>query len=127
MQKLLLLFGLFVATGTAFGQSADWTRVQQQNLVELRRSLEEVPTISYLSHLRIAPVLQAAGSRGQRPADLATAPVPAAWNYQDLAFFCKLEVKMEKALNLPVKFRLGEVQAVEKKEGKLKTHFADRQ
>jgi hypothetical protein len=40
------------------------------------------------------------------------------YNYDDLAIFCKLEVKMEKAAGLPVKFRLGEVNYVEQMEGK---------
>ncbi len=43
---------------------------------------------------------------------------PRAWSYQDLAFFCKLEVKLEKATHLPIKFRLGEVQYAENREGK---------
>ncbi|MFK7951069.1 MAG: hypothetical protein AB8G11_26045 [Saprospiraceae bacterium] len=41
-----------------------------------------------------------------------------AYNYDDLAIFCKLEVKMEKASGFPVKFRLGEVNYVEQMEGK---------
>lgn len=41
-----------------------------------------------------------------------------AYNYDDLAIFCKLEVKMEKASGFPVKFRLGEVNYVERLEGK---------
>lgn len=41
-----------------------------------------------------------------------------AYNYDDLAIFCKLEVKMEKAAGIPVKFRLGEVNYVERLEGK---------
>jgi hypothetical protein len=40
------------------------------------------------------------------------------YNYDDLAIFCKLEVKMEKASGIPIKFRLGEVNYVEKLEGK---------
>lgn len=44
--------------------------------------------------------------------------VPQAWSYQELAFFCKLEVKLEKATRLPIKFRLGEVQYAENREGK---------
>lgn len=35
--------------------------------------------------------------------------IPRAYCYQDLAFFCKIEVKLEKHLTLPVKFRLGSV------------------
>jgi hypothetical protein len=41
-----------------------------------------------------------------------------AYNYNDLAIFCKLEVKMERAAGLPIKFRLGEVNYVEQMEGK---------
>ena len=41
-----------------------------------------------------------------------------AYDYNDLAFFCKIEVKLEKALKLPVKFRLGSVQYVDYLEGK---------
>lgn len=37
---------------------------------------------------------------------------------QELAFFCKIEVQLENSSNLPLRFRLGEVQAVDQKEGK---------
>lgn len=36
----------------------------------------------------------------------------------DLATFCRLELKLEKAAKFPIKFRLGEVQYVERMEGK---------
>lgn len=41
------------------------------------------------------------------------APIPQAWCYQELAFFCKIEVKMERAARFPIKFRLGDVQYVD--------------
>lgn len=44
--------------------------------------------------------------------------IPRAWCYSDLAFFCKIEVKMEKAVRFPIKFRLGDVQYVDQLEGK---------
>ncbi|MEM7106353.1 MAG: hypothetical protein AAF502_24705 [Bacteroidota bacterium] len=44
--------------------------------------------------------------------------LPKAWCYEDLAIFCKLEVKLEKTFNLPVKFRIGEVNYAEQREGK---------
>lgn len=44
---------------------------------------------------------------------------PLVYSYCDLAFFCKLEVKMEKAVRLPVKIRLGDVQYVDWLEGKI--------
>lgn len=35
-----------------------------------------------------------------------------------LPFFCDLELKLEASAKMPIKIRLGEVQAVERKEGK---------
>jgi hypothetical protein len=43
---------------------------------------------------------------------------PNIYNYHNLAFFCKVEVKMEKAAKFPVKFRLGDVNYVDQLEGK---------
>lgn len=45
-------------------------------------------------------------------------PIPKAYCYDDLAIFCKLEVKLEKTFKFPVKIRLGEVNYVEMLEGK---------
>ena len=50
---------------------------------------------------------------------LSAPPMPAAWSYEKLGAFCKWEVQIEKAARMPVKFRLGEVQYVERMEGKL--------
>lgn len=44
--------------------------------------------------------------------------MPAAYAYKDLAFFCKIEVQLEKAMKLPIKFRLGSVDYVDYLEGK---------
>ncbi|MFN7118231.1 MAG: hypothetical protein ACK4TA_15630 [Saprospiraceae bacterium] len=44
--------------------------------------------------------------------------VPIVYSYHNLAFFCKVEVKLEKAVKLPVKFRLGDVEYVDRLEGK---------
>lgn len=45
-------------------------------------------------------------------------PVHLVYAYKDLAPFCKLEVKMEKVVKMPVKFRLGSVDYVDWLEGK---------
>ncbi len=50
-------------------------------------------------------------------------PIPRAYCYEDLAFFCKLEVKLEKQLKIPFKIRLGEVNYVEQLEGKPHSKF----
>ncbi len=44
--------------------------------------------------------------------------IPSAYSYNELGLFCKFEVKLEKAASFPVKIRLGEVQQVERLEGK---------
>jgi hypothetical protein len=49
------------------------------------------------------------------------AHLPKAYCYADLAFFCKVEVRMEKSLRIPVKFRLGNVEYVDYLEGKRKS------
>jgi len=41
-----------------------------------------------------------------------------AFSPNDLAFFCRLEFKLEKTVRFPVKIRLGEVQYVDQLEGK---------
>ncbi len=38
--------------------------------------------------------------------------------YEHLGFFCKVELRLEQKNNFPIKFRLGEVQYVERMEGK---------
>lgn len=45
-------------------------------------------------------------------------PFPKIYSYHNLAFFCKIEVKLEKAAKFPVKFRLGDVNYVDQLEGK---------
>jgi hypothetical protein len=49
-----------------------------------------------------------------------TSPAPFYNRYsvETLPFFCKLEVKLERAVKIPVKFRLGDVQYVDRLEGK---------
>jgi len=44
--------------------------------------------------------------------------MPLAYAYKDLAFFCKVEVQLEKTVKLPVKLRLGSVDYVDYLEGK---------
>ncbi|MEM9919152.1 MAG: hypothetical protein AAF990_13705 [Bacteroidota bacterium] len=64
-----------------------------------------------------------AGQEGRLPVDprqllRASADIPSVYCYDDLAFFCKIEVKLEKAAQIPVRFRLGDVRYVDWLEGK---------
>ena len=45
-----------------------------------------------------------------------------AYNYHSLAFFCKVEVQLEKKTKIPVKFRLGDVRYVDWLEGKIDSY-----
>lgn len=47
-----------------------------------------------------------------------TISFPKLYTYDDLALFCKVEVRLEKAATFPVKFRLGDVNYVDQLEGK---------
>jgi hypothetical protein len=48
----------------------------------------------------------------------APAPYRNRYSVASLPFFCKLEVHLERAVKIPIKFRLGDVQYVDRLEGK---------
>ncbi|MBT8219270.1 MAG: hypothetical protein KJP00_05585 [Bacteroidia bacterium] len=48
---------------------------------------------------------------------------PTIFSYQELGFFCKVDLKLEKALKIPVRFRLGTVEEVDFLERKGPTRY----
>ena len=46
--------------------------------------------------------------------------LPPGFYYNNLAFFCKQEIKLEKITRIPLKFRLGSVENCDRLEGKFK-------
>ncbi len=111
MSKLLLLCWFFLIGLTAQGQR-DYS-IGGKSIPELQKESNRVLNFGIFS-FSFPPL---ASQKNKSPLTLKQQllhPYAAA----DLAFFCRLEVKIEKKLRMPFKFRLGEVQYTEKMEGK---------
>lgn len=105
MKKILFIFALCFASNFTYAQS---------NYFPIEHYIIEPITFAPLNTIKIyQPSIFS-----PTPLDLSKAFTISAYSYDDLAIFCKLEVKMEKASGFPVKFRLGEVNYVEQLEGK---------
>lgn len=121
MTKLYLLLMLgFVVLFEGQAQSKPW-RIEGRSLMELRREQERVLPLpdaflpfSPVHYLSLFRTTDTGLDRTLPTAD----PLPSAYRYEELAFFCRIEVQMERAFKFSVKFRLGEVQYVERMEGK---------
>lgn len=48
---------------------------------------------------------------------LAVRNLPAVYEYRELGFFCKLDLRMDKTMYMPFRFRLGNLEYVNKLEG----------
>ena len=106
----LLFFFLHAGRGAA---QAPWGLRLPSDTVGVAAYRYALPPLSLL------PAGRDPGSAA-RPREALSAPeMPAACAFDQLGTFCKWEVKLEKAARMPVKFRLGEVQYVERMEGKL--------
>lgn len=106
---VLLLLLAFAANAQISGKS----------IPELRR---EASIFRYLPILASAevnpriPFVHLFHLKAENPSQKPTMPI--LYSYEQLAFFCKIEVKLEKAVKLPIKFRLGDVEYVDRMEGK---------
>jgi hypothetical protein len=83
----------------------------------LRQAVKPSPTFNLLKWMQT--IDQHTADNLKRQALASPSTFPQWYSVNQLPFFCKMEVKMEKAFKFPVKVRLGEVQYVEKMEGKL--------
>jgi hypothetical protein len=109
-----LLIGLF----GVLNLTAQTTQIIGKSVYELRtETFESAPALAI-------PHLLFSDTQNTSIPDLHTFTTdryyqaPSSYRYQDLAFFCRLEVKMEKASKMPVRFRLGTVDYVDYLEGK---------
>ena len=115
---IALLFLNFLTNAQSNTKIAGQSLPELQHPVSIEIDFLTIPTF-YPSAISSTNVPSLSAVFKNYPTSSATA-MPKAWAYEDLAFFCKIEVQMEKATKLPVKFRIGEVQQVERMEGKLK-------
>ena len=126
MNKYLLVGLVFLLLGcnSLFGQRKE---VLEQPMLLLQEEKETTTPLS--SSIMVTPgVLPQLAAIAAPPAYLSSLtlsnslPVlrqqPLCYSLEDLAFFCRLEVKIESATKMPVRFRLGDVQQVDYLEGK---------
>ena len=110
---LLFLFNGFLSAQNSY-------TIIGKSLIELRQEKIDKPIFS-LSQSLAKPSLSIQKSPSipftKRNASLSY-QAPKVYQYQDLAFFCRLEVKMDRASKMPVRFRLGSVDYVNRLEGK---------
>ena len=115
---ITLLTGLFV-TSSLSGQEASSWQIKGKPLIGLNRALPGPGNTQYpLSGVyRIFP--RKAALPAVKPVIYEPSVTAKGFSPADLALFCRLEYKMERAFRFPVKIRLGEVQYVEEMEGKI--------
>ena len=92
-------------------------QISGKSIPQLRQELQTTPSFSF--NYQSVHLLTY-----QLPAENATtvmnyhSSITNYYSYDCLAFFCKIEVKLEKAVKMPIKFRLGDVDYVDRLEGK---------
>lgn len=108
---LWILIGLSQAA-PAKAQTTDW-QIAGKSLPEL---LKQEASPVFITRLNLLSSLNSGvGPYSRMPA---RQRIPMAYQYNELGFFCKVEVQLEKHTRIPIKIRLGEVQYVERMEGK---------
>ena len=115
ISKLVLIASLLGGAHLAFGQTKQqWYHISGKSLVELQ---EKMP-LPFKPQLWPFQKFQVKRTKNETPKLMMNTPIPSVYNYHNLAMFCKLEVQLEHTVKFPIKVRLGEVQYVEKMEGK---------
>ncbi|MEL7220217.1 MAG: hypothetical protein AAGJ93_02795 [Bacteroidota bacterium] len=119
MRTIIFLFclGCFLSTTPIFAQS-------EASLLP-PNSLLLSSTITVPVFKKPFLYLESANKQNKQHPDLPSlmlnqlpANMPSTYCVAELAFFCRLEVQMEKATKIPIRFRLGNVQYVDYLEGK---------
>lgn len=108
MKQLIISVVLLLIALTATAQ------ISGKSIPELQRELTTRPTLSTFQPINLSTFY----SHKINPSFYQKNSIPKYYSYNELAFFCKVEVKLEKAVNFPIKFRLGDVDYVDRLEGK---------
>jgi len=115
MTKIFLItaffycFGLITANGQSAGFAGKSIVVLQQEKIDVAESFQFYKSKMTLRVSQQYPSLSTV---------FQTQATPKIYAFEELTFFCKIEVELEKAAGIPVKFRLGSVPYVDRLEGK---------
>lgn len=107
-----------------------WLPAYAQSLLDFSIAGKSIPTLrreeitastqlfTLISPRLYSPIIPTTGQSQFAGGRYHTAMASRAFDSKDLAFFCRIEFKLEKKVRFPIKVRLGEVQYVEQLEGK---------
>ena len=113
--KYIVVLVFTLAMKSLFAQTSD-VKVAHSNFESLKEQFNYHTDFTIESKRRVQTFFQTSTTSLNDAPSMAN--IPSAYNYDHLAIFCKLEVQIEKATNIPIKFRLGEFNQIEKLEGK---------
>lgn len=109
--KSILATAVLLLSGGVQAQDADGFLLLQKTPIRF-----EVPAIFVPAYFSDFTVLNKFG--GEAVSAPPPVSIPKIYNYRELGVFCKLDVQLDKAVKLPVRFRLGTQEIVDRKEGK---------
>lgn len=115
ISQLFALMLFFLPLAHVSAQAQSW-QITGLSIPALRQQALAMPSISLRSTYK-----NKLWPEGIKTTDT-PATMPSVYCFDDLAFFCKIEVQLEKKLRFPVKFRLGDVPYVDWMEGKRRTY-----
>jgi len=115
MKNTLFLTCCFWALGLALqAQSAESVQQTKEVAIENSTDSNALEQGTLTNPIPYGPVLTP--RLLMQPNILQPAALPAAFSYDDLCFFCKMEYKIDQ--KVPLMIRLGEVKSTERMEGK---------
>ena len=114
--RILFLFIISLASGQLIGQTTNETK-QIASYQILKQQLN-YKSEYFIKRSTNNWVFSTTTTKENTSLFSYTSTIPSAYSYNDLAIFCKLEIQLEQKTKIPIKFRLGEFNHIEKLEGK---------